>query len=68
MSPAAVTPSIVSELRVTKGGRGKSDTVTYRVIKANNTTNPQLGTEMDQAELDKFHAKFPAVRSNIVMA
>ena len=65
---SGVTPAIVSELRVTKGGKGKSDTVLYRVIRANNTTNPRLGSELTQAEMDEFHAKYPEVRSSIVMA
>ena len=65
---SSVTPAIVSELRVTKGAKGKGDSVTYRIIRANNTTNPRLGTELTQAEMDKFHAKFPEVRSSIVMA
>ena len=61
-----VTPSVKAELRVDSSG--KNDTVLYRIIGAQNTTRPRLGSEMTEKEVDKFNLKHPGIRFNIVMA
>jgi len=65
---STVTPSVKAELRVKSGGKNKSDVATYRIIGAINTTKPRLGTELSENEVDKFVAKHPTVRFNIVSA
>ena len=64
---SAVTASVKVEQRLgqTDGG---NDKFSYRVIAAQNTTKPRLGTEMSEKQLDSFFAAHPSIRVNIVLA